>query len=341
MKKRVISSLLITLIVMSFLLPSLATEPAENIETPVQVGKALGEPVKGGPVQDEPIQEEPVQEEPVQEEPVQEEPVQEEPEPSSFVLLDGVPQFVEYELRNGTTYVTVSSFAVMADPRAVVEEANGVVTVSSARVEQVVDAEGNATDVVRETLSMTVSTQVPYIVANDRYLYAPDSITTVNGCVAIPIRKLAQVFNLDVTYDAEAGAALLTRVQGRGFYLSPGDSYYDADTLYWLSRVISVESGHQILEGKIAVGNVVLNRVKSREFPNTLYEVLNQKNQFVSTSTLSKRTPNSESVIAAKLVMDGAEVLPTALFFNKKGLSSYASRNRTYVTTIDNHDFYS
>ena len=121
----------------------------------------------------------------------------------------------------------------------------------------------------------------------------------------------------------------------------PGDSYYNADTLYWLSRIIHAESGNQILEGKIAVGNVVMNRVKDPKFPNNIYDVLYQKNQFAPASSGSlKRTPNEESVIAAKLVLDGAEIVPTALFFNRAGLSCYASRNRTYVTTIGEHAFY-
>ena len=44
--------------------------------------------------------------------------------------------------------------------------------------------------------------------------------------------------------------------------------------------------------------------------------------------------------MAAKLVLDGAQVTPDALFFNAAGLRSYASRTKTYVTTIGNHAFY-
>lgn len=312
MKKRTISSLLAVLIAVSFILPALATEADDN-----------GEASEGAIAQ------------------ADAEPIVEPEEPESFVFLDGVPQLVEYEIRDGTTYVTVSSFVSMADPQSAVTEENGAVTVSSAVVEQVVDAEGNAEDVVRETLSMTVSVKDPYIVANGRYIYAKDSITTVNGQVAVPIRKLAEVFNLDVYYDAAANKALLTHVQGCGAYIQSGDSYYDDDALYWLSHIINAESGNQSLEGKIAVGNVVMNRVNSQEFPNTIYNVLYQKNQFSPAASGSiKRTPNDGSVVAAKLVMEGVQVVPTALFFNLAGMSSYASRNRSYVTTIGVHAFY-
>ena len=312
MKKRAVSSLLAILAVVSFILPALATEDAETPEAVDAEVENAQTPEEGDA----------------------------EAEPKSFVFLNGIPQSVEYELRDGITYVTVSSFVSMMDPQAVVEEENGAVTVSSARVEQVVDDEGNTANVVQETLSMTISTKVPYIVANGRYLYAKDSITTVNDQVAAPIRKLALVFNLDVGYDAELHAALLTHVEGRSTYIQSGDSYYDADALFWLSRIIYAESGNQVLDGKIAVGNVVMNRVNSPQFPNTIYDVLNQKNQFSPCSSLSKKTPNSSSELAAKLVLDGAQVVPTALFFARAGLSCYASRNRPYVTTIGAHAFY-
>lgn len=44
--------------------------------------------------------------------------------------------------------------------------------------------------------------------------------------------------------------------------------------------MVYAESGNQSLDGKIAVANVVLNRVKSPIFPNTIEGVLAQKNQF-------------------------------------------------------------
>ena len=319
MNKRVICFLMVVLAAVCFVLPVLAIEPAKNEEMPV----AVNEVTSGAVNSIEPPE------------------ASAELEPIDFVFLDGIPQSVEYELFDGITYITVSSFVAMADPQAVVEEEDGVVTVSSARVEQVVDGEGNIADVVQETLSMTVSTQVSYIVANDRYLYAKDGIITVNDHVAAPVRLLAQVFNLGIDYDSVADAVMLTHVQGCGAYIQPGDSYYDADALYWLSHIINAESGDQNLAGKIAVGNVVMNRVNSSEFPNTIYDVLHQRNQFspIANGTIKKK-PNNESVIAAKLVMDGAEVMPTALFFNMKGLATYASKYHTYVTTIGDHDFF-
>ena len=302
MKKRAVSSVLATLAVVSFILPAFADPPPEPEGIPVSV----------------------------------------EIEPWTAIRLNGEPQqSVEYEIRNGVTYVTVGSFVSMLDAEAMVEEENGVVSVNAAKVDQVVDAEGNTANVVEETLDLTVAAGAPYIVANGRYLYAKDDLVLLNDSVAAPIRVLARVFNLSVNYDAEEQTVLLEHQEGAGAYLTPGDNYYDGDTLYWLSRIINAESGNQVLEGKIGVGNVVMNRVEDPAFPDNVYDVLYQKNQFSPASSGSlKRTPNEESVIAAKLVLDGAEVVPTALFFNRAGLACYASRHRTYVVTIGDHAFY-
>ena len=303
MKKRAVSSLLASLAVVSFILPALAADAPELEETsPVSVE----ETVEWAPFQ-----------------------------------VDGeLRQSVEYENRNGVTYVTVSSFVSMLDPEAMVEEENGAVTVNAARVSQVEDGLGNTATVVEETLSLTVQAGASYIVANGRYLYAKDDLILLGDSVAAPVRLLARVFNLDVGYDGEAGTVVLNHI-GEGVYLLPGDSYYNGDTLYWLSRIINAESGNQVLEGRIAVGNVVMNRVNHPKFPNTLYDVLFQKNQFSPAASGSiYREPNWESMVAAMLVLDGAQVVPEALFFNGAGARSYASKHRTYVTTIGDHDFY-
>ena len=198
-----------------------------------------------------------------------------------------------------------------------------------------------AADVVMDDLNLVAVEGEQYLVANGRYLYAGDGLIQLNGCVAAPIRVLAKVFNVNVDFDPVNEVVMLTRQPGAQPYLDAGWETYNNDTLYWLSRIINAESGNQSLEGKIAVGNVVMNRLNNPRFPDTIYEVLFQKNQFTPAASGSiYREPNEESVAAAKMVMDGAQVMPTALFFNAAGLKIYAARTRTYVATIGNHAFY-
>lgn len=331
MKTRATSFLLAALAVVSFVLPALA---ADFDELPEET-----------PAKSEEIE-----------------------EVRNAVLLDGEPAgSVEFEILDGVCYVTVSSFVSMMDTEAMVEEENGIVSVNTttvievvpmeslagesetaaeaeegAEAEQVVETVGNAANVVTDDLSLTAAAGGDYVVANGRYLYAQDGLIQLNGRVAAPVRLLARVYNLNVAYNAENDLVLLSRQEGGEPYLADASAVYDGDTLYWLSRIINAESGNQPLEGKIAVGNVVMNRVRDPKFPNTIYDVLFQKNQFSPAASGSiYREPNEESVVAAMLVMDGAQVTPNALFFNAAGAtSSYAARNRAYVTTIGDHAFY-
>lgn len=193
---------------------------------------------------------------------------------------------------------------------------------------------------VVDTLTLTAEVGDQYLVANGRYLYAEGGVIELEDQVAVPVRLLAEALNLTVGYDGETGCVSLESSDEVG-YLADGESYYDEESLYWLSRIIFSESGNQSLSGKIAVGNVVLNRVNDPAFPDTIYDVIFQKNQFSPAGSGSiYRDPRESSVIAAKLVLDGAEVMGDALFFNQVGLKCFASKNRTFIATIGGHSFY-
>lgn len=206
------------------------------------------------------------------------------------------------------------------------------------RPDAVISWEGNHAAVTADGLSISVYPGKPYILANGRYLYLPYGVQFKNGSTMVPLRVLAQALDAQVWQDAADGSIHIA--SGTGAIVS-GDQYYNADALYWLSHIINAESGNQPLNGKIGVGNVVLNRVRSPLFPNSLYEVIFQSNQFTPACTGSiYQEPNAESLIAAKLCLDGAVVLPNALWFNSAYCSSWASRNRAYIATIGAHAFY-
>ena len=59
----------------------------------------------------------------------------------------------------------------------------------------------------------------------------------------------------------------------------------DDESKHLLATIVYHESGNQSYESKVAVAAEVLNRVKSSHFPNTVYDVLNQKNQYCNTDT--------------------------------------------------------
>ena len=245
-----------------------------------------------------------------------------------------------FEHVDGINYVTVESFVAAVAPEAVVEESDGTVVVSAVSLRDVVvDENGETASIEQDTLDFSAVAGAFYVCANGRYLYLENGVAVIGDKVALPIDVLAKIFNLDVTYNKLA--VWMTEEETGDAYIEAGDEYYDSTLLYWLSRIIYSESGNQSMEGKIAVGNVVMNRLNSPDFPNTIKGVLFQKNQFSPAMSGSiYRNPGESSIVAAKLVLDGAEVLEGVLFFNRAGMNTFASRNRTFVATIGAHSFY-
>lgn len=79
-----------------------------------------------------------------------------------------------------------------------------------------------------------------------------------------------------------------------------------------LSRCISAEVGGQSWECKLAAGNVIINRITNDRFHNnTIEEVVYARGQFevVSNGRINNKA-NTESVRAAKAILNGLRVLP-------------------------------
>ena len=66
---------------------------------------------------------------------------------------------------------------------------------------------------------------------------------------------------------------------------------YTKSELRLMASIINCEAGGESMQGKIAVGVVIMNRVKSKSFPNTIKKVVYQKGQFspVRNGSLRKR----------------------------------------------------
>ncbi|MBR4098415.1 MAG: cell wall hydrolase [Clostridium sp.] len=242
------------------------------------------------------------------------------------VRIDGeyAPADICKVQEDGTTYVALAAMAAALDSEIQVNW----------------DQNSETVTITTSQLKLTAKVGQLYLEANGRYLYIPERIQLVDGKVTVPLWAVTKAFDAKLSWDDASDTVLITRGSGA---LQSGDTFYNHESLFWLSRVIHAESGNQPLEGKMAVGNVIMNRVESPIFPNTVQGVLAQKNQFSTykKGALANRTPNAGSVIAAKLVLDGGEVEETenALYFDSCS-TSWAARNKTYVATIGGHKFY-
>lgn len=89
-----------------------------------------------------------------------------------------------------------------------------------------------------------------------------------------------------------------------------------------LAALIFCEAGNQPYAGKVAVGAVVMNRVESGRFPNTIKEVIYQRGQFTPAMTgklervISAGRVPSSCYDAARDALNGETTVGDALFFN-------------------------
>lgn len=120
----------------------------------------------------------------------------------------------------------------------------------------------------------------------------------------------------DIEMGREAEASRNLKINATG----SNDHCIAFDDLYLLSKVITSEAGCSWLpmDWKMAVGEVLLNRVDSPEYPDTIYECVYQKGQYsgVNSSKFQNMTPFEDCVEAAVRLMSGERVLnePSAVF---------------------------
>ena len=175
-----------------------------------------------------------------------------------------------------------------------------------------------------------------YFLVNDRYLYVPDGVLLQEEEILLPVDVLAEALGCTIRGNTDGQDIVLKQVAP-----AVTGRIYNEDDLYWLSHAIFAESGNQPMKGRIAVGTVILNRVANPTFPNTVEEVVFQPNQFspVANGTIY-RDPDKDSIVAAKLCLDGVKEADDCLYFNVTSLYSWADRSRTYFCTIGGHNFY-
>ena len=127
---------------------------------------------------------------------------------------------------------------------------------------------------------------------------------------------------------------------------------YTQDELKLLACLVHAEAGNQCYEGKLAVANVVLNRVKTSKYPNSINDVIYQPGQFTvaRTGSLAKQLDRYEdystksqqlTIKAAKAALSGANNIGSRLYFHayKLAVSKGYDKKKTSVK-IEDHLFW-
>lgn len=108
-----------------------------------------------------------------------------------------------------------------------------------------------------------------------------------------------------------------------------------------LAKLVYAEARGESYKGQVAVAAVVLNRVASASFPNTISGVIYQSGAFSCVGNGSiNNTPSSDAIRAALDAMNGWDPTNGCLYYyNPKKTNDSWIRTRTVVTVIGNHYF--
>lgn len=112
----------------------------------------------------------------------------------------------------------------------------------------------------------------------------------------------------------------------------------DEENLEVLLRIVEAEAGGEDPEGKLLVANVVLNRVEDEQFPDTVKEVVFQKengvSQFspISNGSYYQVEISRETKEAVERALEGEDISKGALYFAAR---KYADENK--MKWFDNH----
>lgn len=129
----------------------------------------------------------------------------------------------------------------------------------------------------------------------------------------------------------EARKALEKAIANSKFVETVKTSPYNVteEEAYYLACVVHAEAGVEPYEGKLAVANVVLNRLNGKKYGPTITDVIYAKNQFSvvasgSFARVVKNGPNADSIKAAKEALSGVNNVPQYANFCCMSVANYS-----------------
>lgn len=150
---------------------------------------------------------------------------------------------------------------------------------------------------------------------------------TADGVVG---KATYKALGMNASYDALAGVSS-----------SEGANGFSGADVYLLAKTIYAEGRGEPYTGQVAIGAVVLNRVRSQQFPNTVSGVVYQRHAFTAVSDGQiNLTPNDTALRAAKDAINGWDPTGGALYYYNPAVATSAwIFDRQTITVIGKHVF--
>lgn len=158
-------------------------------------------------------------------------------------------------------------------------------------------------------------------------------------------RIVALLTAMTITFAALATISFIPRASAQ-------DSVYTAlasgsipsateSNIYLLARIISAEARGEPYTGQVAVGAVILNRIKHPSFPDTLSGVIYQEGAFTAIVDGQFNQPISDSAYnAARDALNGWDPTGGAIYYYNPAKTSNAfMHSRPIIVTIGAHRF--
>ena len=165
---------------------------------------------------------------------------------------------------------------------------------------------------------------------------------SVDGVYGTATQKAVRQFqkNCGITADGIAGPKTLLYL-GLSSSGSSSAGGYSSSDVYLLARIIGAEARGESYVGQVAVGAVVLNRVRHSSFPDTIAGVVYQSGAFSAVRDSNWNVaPNETAKKAARDAINGWDPTGGAIYYyNPAKTSNQWIRKRPVVTTIGRHVF--
>lgn len=217
---------------------------------------------------------------------------------------------------------------------------------------ELADTKGNLmvevnTETLRVREDATEEAKVLGLVAADDNLVVADKeikdgwikvdFDDAQGYVSLDYVNVEYFFGSAVTIEEELAAQAAVQAEAAGATQGEATSL-SSDDVTLLAAMIQCEAGNECFEGKVAVGNVILNRVNSGSYPSSIYGVITAPGQFppATNGTLTgvmARGISSDCIKAAQTAMSGVNYVGSAKHFRSVS-SGYTG------TVIGNHVFW-